>query len=96
MCRTLELPLEEKGKLLWRPGRHQRLQSQPGVSAIEKQIVADLQKGFFSSVRHGLEPQYCGFKHTLNLWGGALVTHTSLSNQALHETCQSEEVLGSS
>ena len=47
MCRTLELTLEEKGKLLWRPGSHQCMQSEPGASAVEMHIDADLQKGFF-------------------------------------------------
>lgn len=59
---------------------------------MEVNIFADLGKFFVCSRRLGPQLLCCVLKH--NTIGGALVTHTSLANQALQVTCQSEVVPG--
>ena len=70
------------------------LHSEPGAIAIEMHIIPDLEKMFFLCVCYSQE-EYCVFKHTLTLWEVWFFTQVSLSNQALHVTCLSEEDQGS-
>ena len=66
--KLLNYILELKGKFLWRPGRYQGLQMSLGPVLLKCILLQIYRKNVSLCGRHGQEPQYCVFKHTLMLW----------------------------